>query len=408
MSRKIKINLYKGLGAGKDLLWQDRVYKKNDMAEYRKISRELERLLYMPKNNQKDRHAPGLRHALSSRQRCVLKMRIGKSAYTHQRFIKEYLSQENKAEVGVKPVLFSEHAADGPFIEEYNEAMTDKHFKLIISPESSRVDNEALTRTLVKRMEKITGYKFYWLAAVHTNTNHPHSHLLVNGKDRRGKDVRFNKVFITQTLREMSRQICTELIGKRSREEIRESILQCYKNNRFCSIDHEIQKAEAPLNPETDQYHSQVISRNDLMEKRLLHLSDIGLAKKDKNKRRRYLLEKEWAQKLMALGRYNSFLQARTELKSIVPCNLELYTKETGEIGGIVTRIYKMNDEDSWNHAVVVENAEMNKAWYVPLYYEPDSKLLDTEIRCKVKNNQKGLLVPEIDNVKRQEKNIRD
>ncbi|MDR2052795.1 MAG: hypothetical protein LBP80_05205, partial [Treponema sp.] len=55
----------------------------------------------------------------------------------------------------------------------------------------------------VKRMEKITGYSFYRTAAVHTGTDHPRARLPVNGKDRDGREARFDKLFITQTRREM-------------------------------------------------------------------------------------------------------------------------------------------------------------------------------------------------------------
>jgi hypothetical protein len=42
-------------------------------------------------------------------------------------------------------------------------------------------------------MEKVTGYSFIWMAATHTD--HPHAHLLINGTDKTGKDIRFDKLF---------------------------------------------------------------------------------------------------------------------------------------------------------------------------------------------------------------------
>jgi hypothetical protein len=55
-----------------------------------------------------------------------------------------------------------------------------------------------------------------------------------------------------------------------------------------------------------------------------------------------------------------------------------------------------MNDEDSWNHALVVENAALGTAWYIPLYYEPDENLLGAEATYQMKTTQRGLLVPHI------------
>jgi type IV secretory pathway VirD2 relaxase len=36
-------------------------------------------------------------------------------------------------------------------------------------------------------MEAITGYSFHWMAATHTDTEHPHAHLLINGTDKNGR-----------------------------------------------------------------------------------------------------------------------------------------------------------------------------------------------------------------------------
>jgi type IV secretory pathway VirD2 relaxase len=139
-----------------------------------------------------------------------------------------------------KPELFNTETIGKDYLDQYSKAISGRHFKFIISPESPRVDIPALVKTLVKRMEAVTGYSFYWMAAVHSDTDHPHAHLLLNGTDKDGKKVDFDNLFITQTMREMNRQICTELIGKRTLEEIRAGILQSHKSYRYCHIDESI------------------------------------------------------------------------------------------------------------------------------------------------------------------------
>jgi hypothetical protein len=397
MGRTVRANIYEEiLKTPKDLLWQRRVYKKDDMREYRKLCRELNKLLYVKNGGGKRLRRFGPRSALSSQQNCVVKLRTGKAAYAHKRFIQEYLPQEHKKEIAEKPALFSAAAVGEQAVDQYSKAMTGKHFKFIISPESAKVDLQALVKTLAKRMEKITGYSFVWMAAIHRDTDHPHAHLLLNGVDRAGKDVWFDKLFISQTMREMSRQICTEMIGKRSREEIKESVLKSGQSNRHCAFDDLIQEQEEPLPVPDAVYGSRVQTFDDLLLKRLFHLAELGLAKKLEKASHVFLLEKGWNAKLRAIGRYNSFLKARSELRSADASAMELYTQETGEISGVVTKLYKMNDEDSWNHALLVENAALQKAWHIPLYYEPDDSLLGAEINCGMKSNQKGLLVPHI------------
>jgi hypothetical protein len=409
MRRTIKIDIYQeNLKTSKDLLWQKRVYKKDDMREYRNLCRELDALLYVKKGQDKYRNYHGIRSALSAQQNCIVKLRIGKDLKTHTRFIKEYLPQENKKDVIEKPVLYNEGIVDDQFLDHYLKTMTGKHFKFIISPESTKIDIQALVKTLVKRMEKITGKSFIWMAATHTDTDHPHAHLLINGTDKYGEDVHFDKLFITQTIREMNRQICTEMIGMRSREEIKASILQSYQGNRYCSFDDIIRGQEEPCNETGEIYGSQIQTFNDLILRRLFHLAELGLAKKKEKVNNTFLLEKDWIKKLRAIGRYNSYLAARSELRSTTAADMNLYTQETGEISAVITKLYKMNDEDSWNHALLVENTTLCKAWYIPLYYEPDDALLGAEINCTLKTNQKGLLVPHITVRKWNTQNRRD
>jgi hypothetical protein len=398
MARTVKLSVYgEAERKQEDLLRQKRVYQKDDMREYRRLCRELENLLFSGSTGGNSRRLSySSRSALSRLQQCIVKCRKGKGITEHRRFIKEYLPQENKSRVKDKPELFNMGTIDEDYLEQYTQAMSGRHFKFIISPESPRVDIPALVKTLVKRMEKITGYSFHWMAAVHTDTDHPHAHLLLNGTDRTGKTVDFTNLFITQTMREMNRQICTELIGKRSGEEIRASLSQSHKSFRYCHIDESIHLYETALEQTDEVYGTQVTARDDLMQKRLDFLSSLGLAKKVKDKKKLFYLEKDWQKKLKAMGRYNSFLKARSELLLSLPYQMELYTKEAGEVSGRITRLYRMNDEENWNHAILIENGELKKAWYVPLYFEPDEKLLNAEVVCGLKANRKGLLVPNI------------
>jgi hypothetical protein len=197
-------------------------------------------------------------------------------------------------------------------------------------------------------------------------------------------------------MREMSRQICTEMIGKRSGEEIRAAALQSCKSYRYCLIDESIHLCETVLKRKDEVYETQVKAQDDIMRNRLVFLSSLGLAKKMENERALFYLERGWQKKHKAMGRYNSFLKARSELSVSHPYQMELYTGESGEASGRITRLYRMNDEENWNHAILIENEKLKKAWYVPLYFEPEERLLNAEVTCGLKTNQKGLLVPRI------------
>jgi hypothetical protein len=395
---KIKADIYDEKKAKpKDLLWQKRVYKKDDMREFFKLCKTLDGLC-----SAKKRAAYGGGGGRGGRggggalQNCVVKCRIGKDMAAHRKFLNEYMPQKNKDGVEEKPELFSAGVVGEEDFKRYEEKMAGRHFKFVISPENQRVDNEALARTLAKRMEAAAGRKFSWLAVVHKDTAHKHVHLLVNGADAEGEDLRFSRDFIKRGMREMARRICTEMVGARSRREVEAERSGLYKRRGYCRLDEELSAYERGIASEGGRWGGEVGETFDVvLRRRLERLVEMGLAERKAAGgpagRRAYLMEKGWRETLKAAGRYNSFLRARVEEGF---SKLELYGRNSGAVSGKVRRVYVMNDEENWNHAVVIENC--GKAWYVPLYCEPERGLLGKEVRCEMRERQSGLLAPTI------------
>jgi hypothetical protein len=363
----------------------------------KKLYRMLDQLLRVPPSRKARDHLSrrGGMGGSPAQQLCIVKARIGSAMEGHRKFLLQYLPQENKTQVTEKPRLFGNAGEEDPAAE-YQVHMTSRHFKFIISPENQKVDAEALVRTLVKRMEAATGHKFYWTAAVHTDTAHKHAHLLINGRDKSGREVYFDPAFIKGTMREMAREICTAMTGPRSAEEIRQYREQAHKALRYTDVDEDLKNFERPYEGQNPRYESRIDAPEDVHYKRLAFLADLGLAEQDETDKRRFYLEKGWRNKLKAQGRYNSFLTARRDLMYTTPYNLEQYDADTGPVEGVVTKLYTMNDEDRWNHAMVIEDRQGGRAWYVPLYYEPRDELLGRTVRCQVKKNERGQLRPRI------------
>jgi hypothetical protein len=69
-----------------------------------------------------------------------------------------------------------------------------------VSPEDGDQyeDLKPLTRRLMERMEQDLGTKLDWVAVDHFNTGHPHTHILVRGKDDGGKDLVIAKDYMTR------------------------------------------------------------------------------------------------------------------------------------------------------------------------------------------------------------------
>ncbi|MFU7548161.1 type VI secretion protein, partial [Pseudomonas paraeruginosa] len=76
---------------------------------------------------------------------------------------------------------------DDADLDAFKERANDDrhHFRFIVSPEDGAEldDLRTYTRHLVNRMEADLGTRLDWVAVDHWNTDNPHTHLIVRGRD---------------------------------------------------------------------------------------------------------------------------------------------------------------------------------------------------------------------------------
>src|SRR6202012_5270146 len=103
-----------------------------------------------------------------------------------------------------------ENEADGrAFIERGRE---DRHqFRFIVAPEDSveMSDLRGFTRDLMRQMENDLGTKLDWVAVDHHNTGHPHTHVVVRGRDDLGQDLVIARDYVAHGMRERAAEIVT-------------------------------------------------------------------------------------------------------------------------------------------------------------------------------------------------------
>ncbi len=279
-------------------------------------------------------------------QRVAFKMYYSNSMASHNEYIRHYMPQKDKVQVVEKPALF------GMTEEEYDKKKIPLNFKCIISPENQDVNLEELAKSFIRRLEKHTGYSLIWRGAIHSDTEHRHAHVVINGKDKNGKDVFFNRETIV-LMRLMCMNAATVMLGERTKVEIARAKLNLHKANRWTEIDEQIESLV-----DMDQKISQ---SNISMEiaNRLSHLAEMRLAKHDKQSGE-YMLEKGWKETLRVSGRYNTYLEEY--LKDGAP--LELYNG--GALKGIVERVITFDKDEAWNDALVIKSG--GKRIYVPVW----------------------------------------
>ena len=278
----------------------------------------------------------------SRKQRVLFKLSYGESSKKHLKYIQLYMPQVNKEGVEEKKEIFGTPMAD------YMNNIVPRHFKLIISPESQKIDLKLLSEAFIRHLEKITGYDFYWLGTIHTDTEHHHAHLAINGKDKNGKKVRFPKDMIKNTMREFLSNIATNMIGDRTKEEIEESKKKLTQAKRWTTFDEQLK--EMPEKIFINNLNFSLISR-------LQFLSSIKLANKDGMF---YSLKPDFEEVLKATGRYNLYLEEY--LKSDLP--LRLF--EGGSITGVVDKVVSFDKDESWNDAIIIRKD--NERIYIPVF----------------------------------------
>lgn len=347
---------------------------------------------------------PKGRGVYNQKQPCMVKMYYGNDKQSHIAFLKNYMPQKNKDDVVEKPSLFNSNYDCVPddVILDYETTASERFFKFIVSPENPKVPLKHLVRSLIVQIEKSCGLKLKWFAVEHHNTDHPHAHILIDGIDRNTlKGFRFDRLFVKDTARTLASNLCTSLVGPRSKEQIKASLDKLPEAYRYTRYDDDIDSValhyEKPKESDGFLYESEIICRNDIMLRRLCCLANMGLARKYSGHIPAiFYLEKGWKEKLKNIGRYNTFLSARSALRYTTACNLERYTMETGSVKGIITQRFVMDDEGIWNNAIVIENRKLNKAWYVPLSMKPDEALLGTAVECSLEKSQNGKLRPSL------------
>ncbi len=332
----------------------------------------------------------------SSLQQCTVKFRYSDNIQAHSKYLKNYMVQKDKDEITKKPELFGNVSR-----EEYIARMdkekktiykngkpktrtTSRHFKWILSPEEN-LSEEVLkeyTKCFIKRLEEITGYKFVWQAAVHTNTKHNHVHVLINGVDMDGKNIkRFSKDVIKNYAREFSQEILTNICGYRSAELKKQARQNRIYAERFTEFDKQIRIL--CIKKEDDKYLGS-IGKNcgDEIFKRLEFLESLNLVDVINGK---FYVKKDFEEQLKAFGRYNTFRESKEFVKDGE--NMEVYSSEMGEIKGTIRKVYNMNDEDVWNNGVVLENEETGKSYYVPSF-DPVYKKIGQTVKVVPKNKK--------------------
>ena len=121
----------------------------------------------------------------------------------------------------------------------------DRHqFRFIVSPEDAGQldDLRTYTRHLMARMEADLGTRLEWVAVDHWNTDNPHAHVVLRGKDDTGKDLIISRDYIAEGMRRRAAELATEWLGPRTQLEIQRSMQREVEQERWTALDRTLQR----------------------------------------------------------------------------------------------------------------------------------------------------------------------
>lgn len=221
----------------------------------------------------------------ASSRRATVKVRLvylkqagARSTITHLRYIeREGVGREQDTGKAYGPM--TDEADTAAFEERGRE---DRHqFRLIVSPEDAEQldDLRTYTRHLMGRMEADLGTRLDWVAVNHWNTDNPHTHIVLRGKDDTGKDLIISQQYITQGMRERAAELATEWLGPRSELEIQRTLGREVEQERWTGLDRTLQRVAVDGLVQTERFNEPRLQRQRLLlVGRLQRLQRMGLA----------------------------------------------------------------------------------------------------------------------------------
>lgn len=237
----------------------------------------------------------------------------------------------------------------------------DRHqFRFIVSVEDAieYQDLKPLTRRLMLQMEQDLGSKLDWIAVDHYNTGHPHTHIVLRGKDDRGKDLIIAREYLGRGMRERAAEIVSLDLGPRTDHEIQSRLRAEIEQERFTSLDRSLLR-EAETNGLVRSGGDQDSFQRTLRAGRLQKLKRLGLA--EESSPGRWHLAQDLEPVLRLMGERGDIIKAlHQELvrARIDRSSTDMVIHDTGEIsapliGRVVAR--GLADELSDRHYFVVD-----------------------------------------------------
>ena len=308
----------------------------------------------------------------ASSRRATVKMRLvylkqagARSTITHLR----YIEREGVGRDGKPGQAYSTTTDDADLATFEERGREDRHqFRFIVSPEDAAEleDLRRYTRDLMTRMEADLGTRLEWVAVDHWNTDNPHTHVVLRGKDDTGKDLIISQDYITRGMRERAAELATEWLGPRTELEIQRVMQREVEQERWTGLDRSLQREAVDGLVHVERFNEPRLQRQRLLlVGRLQRLQRMGLA--TETRPGLWAVHTEAEPTLRAMGERGDII--RTMQRVIGGTQRELVVFEPGEkVRPIIGRVAAKGLADElYDKGYLVVDGIDGKAHYVAL-----------------------------------------
>jgi type IV secretory pathway VirD2 relaxase len=224
---------------------------------------------------------PRARRVVIKTRLVVLKKVAAGSLSAHLR----YITRDGVGRDG-QPLAYGA-ATDAADLQAFQDrAADDRHqFRFIVAPEdaSELADLRGYTRHLMAKVESDLGARLEWIAVDHWDTDNPHTHIVLRGKDGGGRDLVIAGDYIAHGMRARASEIATAWLGPRTDLEIQLNLEQQVSQERWTGLDRELcaRSHEGRIDLTVDAGGHSALKNRTLLLGRLHHLQALGLARVD-------------------------------------------------------------------------------------------------------------------------------
>ena len=155
-----------------------------------------------------------------------------------------YLARDGAQREGEKGLGFNAEREDvdlAKLLGGWQKSGDERLFRLIVSPENgARLDLREHARELVAQIERDLNTRLEWAAIDHHNTDNPHLHVLIRGRDDHGRALSIDRAYIQSGIRTRSAEIASRELGLRAERDVLEARGAAVKREQFTEIDREL------------------------------------------------------------------------------------------------------------------------------------------------------------------------